>query len=204
MKLHSFVLPVALAASAMAQSAPKAAPTRIAILQFQEAVLSTQEGQLAAAALKTKFDPRKNQLEKRQADLRSMQDKLQRGGSTLGGDARSKLEADLASGTRSLNNDAEDLNNDVQEEEGKVLQSMAGKMGDIIKNYATQNGYAVVLDVSSQQTAVLWAAPTVNITADIVKLYDQAHPAKGGATAPAASPKPPAASPPKPPASKKQ
>ena len=87
---------------------------------------------------------------------------------------RGKLEKDLAAGTRSLNNDAEDLNNDVQEEENKVMQGMASRMGDIIKDYAAKNGYAVVMDVSSQQSAVLWAAPSVNITEAIVKLYDQA------------------------------
>jgi outer membrane protein len=164
--------------------------------------LATQEGQQAQAAMKSKFDPRKTQLEKRQADLQAMQDRLQKGGPALTADARSKLESDVNSGTRALNNAAEDLNNDVQEEEGKVLQVMATKMGDIIKNYATRNGYTVVLDVSSQQTPVLWATPAVNITADIVKLYDQAHPVGGAVKPPAADASPVAV--PKPPASKKQ
>jgi outer membrane protein len=135
---------------------------------------------------------------------------LKKGGATLTADVRGKLEKDLAAGTRSLNNDAEDLNSDVQEEENKVMQSMATRMGDIIKGYAAKNGYGVVIDVSSQQSSVLWASPSVNITEAIVKLYDQANPVKSGtapaagsAPSPAAS-KPPAAAPPKPPASKKQ
>jgi outer membrane protein len=50
----------------------------------------------------------------------------------------------------------------------------------------------VVLDVSSPQTPVLWAASAVDITNDIVKLYDQAYP--GVAAAPAVpAAKPPAA-----------
>jgi outer membrane protein len=44
----------------------------------------------------------------------------------------------------------------------------------------------VVLDVSNPQTPVLWAASAVDITNDIVKLYDQAYP--GTAAAPAAKP----------------
>jgi outer membrane protein len=216
--LRSLLIPLALAAPVLAQTAP----SKVAIIQFQAAVLSTQEGQQAQAALKTKFDPKKNDLEKRQADLRSMQDKLDKGGATLAADVRSRLEKDIASGTRSLNNAAEDLNSDVQEEENKLLQGMATRMGDIIKDYATKNGYAMVLDVSSQQSSVLWASPAVNITEAIVKLYDAAHPIKGGtgapaaaspgaakppAAAPPAATKPPAAAPPaqtKPPASKKQ
>jgi outer membrane protein len=169
-------------------AAPTAAPTKVAIIQFQQAILATQEGQAATAALKTKYDPKKSALEKRQAELEGIQDKLNKADATMTAAARTKLQADLTVGGRTLNHDAEDMNSEVQEEEGKILQSMAGKMGEIIKAYATQNGYAVVLDVSSQATPVLWATPGVNITADIVKRYDAAHPAKGAASGSASGP----------------
>jgi hypothetical protein len=63
--------------------------------------------------------------------------------------------------------------------------------------------------VSNQQTPVLWADPSADITTEIIKLYDQAHPGTGAAPAPGtakpaapptSAPKPPAA----PPATKKQ
>ncbi|HEV2444475.1 MAG TPA: OmpH family outer membrane protein, partial [Candidatus Sulfopaludibacter sp.] len=62
----------------------------------------------------------------------------------------------------------------------------------------------VVLDVSNQQTnPVFWASASTVITADIVKLYDQAHPATDAAKP--AAPKPAAPAPkPAPPAAKKQ
>jgi outer membrane protein len=78
---------------------------------------------------------------------------------------------------------------------------------DVIIKYATQNGFAMVVDVSNPQTPVLWADPAVDITNEIVKLYDQGHPGTGAAPAtakpagtPAAAPKPPVT----PPATKKQ
>jgi outer membrane protein len=56
----------------------------------------------------------------------------------------------------------------------------------VLEKFATANGYALVLDVSNPQTPVLWAASAIDITSDIVKLYDQANPGTGaGATAPA-------------------
>src|ERR1039457_1363161 len=48
-----------------------------------------------------------------------------------------------------------------------------------LEKYATGNGYALVLDVSNRQTPVLWASQTIDITGDIVKLYDQANPGTG-------------------------
>jgi outer membrane protein len=100
--------------------------------------------------------------------------------------ARAKMQADITSGGRTLNHDIDDLNAEAQEDEGKAMQSMAGKIGNIIKDYATKNGFAVVLDVTGQSTPVLWAAQSANITAEIVKLYDTAHPVKAAAPAPAA------------------
>jgi outer membrane protein len=190
--LHSFGIAVLLVLPMAAQTAPTPAPAgaphNIAVIQFQEAVLSTQEGQQATAALKSKFDPRKTALEKRQAELEAMQEKLQKGGAGMSRDALNKMQSDFTAGSRTFKRDADDLNAEVQEEEGKVMQSMASKMGDIIQKYASANGFGVVLDVSSQQTPVLWAAQSANITAEIVKQYDAAHPVKKAAAA-AAPPK---------------
>jgi outer membrane protein len=212
-KLHSILCVLALPLAAQQPPKPQqsanraaaetagaaAAPTKIGILQFQQAVLSTQEGQQASAALQTKYNPKKTQLDKKKADLESMQDRLQKGGATMSNDARAKLQSDINNGGRDLNREVEDLNSEVDQEQAKIGQTIAEKMGVIIQNYAKQNGYAIVLDVSAEAQPVLWATPAVNISADIVKLYDQAHPVKGAMPAvPAAAPKTP------PPASKKQ
>jgi outer membrane protein len=168
------VLPAAAAENAPTATAP--ASTRIAVIRFQDAVLTTQEGRQASAALKAKYDPRKAQLEKRQADLQATQQKLSAGASNLTPEARTKLQDDLARGSRELQRDADDLNTDVQQDEGRIMGQMATKMSEIIQKYASGNGYSVVLDVSSQQTPVLWAAAASNISADIVKAYDAAYP----------------------------
>jgi outer membrane protein len=187
-KIPLLIIPIVMtfAASAAEPEGPPVAPTKVAVIQFQEAIVATQEGQQVVAAMKAKFDPKKQVLDKRQAELTAMQQKLQAGGATMTEAARAKMQADITSGGRTLNHDIDDLNAEAQEDEGKAMQSMAGKIGNIIKDYATKNGFAVVLDVTGQSTPVLWAAQSANITAEIVKLYDTAHPVKAAAPAPAA------------------
>jgi outer membrane protein len=124
-----------------------------------------------------------------------MTDQLKKGSATLSAEAKDKLQRDIDARTKSLQRDAQDTQDDSQQDMGKVFNELGDKMVQIVEQYAYQNGFAVVLDVSSQQTPVIWAAPSSNITADIVKLYDQAHPG----VAPAGQPKPLQA-PPKPPA----
>ena len=170
-------------------------PTKIAIINIQQAILSTQEGRKAAADLQTKFNPRKSALEKRQNDLSALQDQLKKGGATMSDAAKEKIMRDIDTNNKSLNRDADDFNSDIEQENTKNMQEMGNKLMAILDQYAAQNGLAVILDVSNQQSPVFWADPSTNITADIVKLYDQAHPAVSSLKQ---APKAPAAQAPKP------
>ena len=182
-------------------AAPAAIPTKIGIVNIQQAILGTADGKKASADLQTKFNPRKSALEKRQSDLQQMEDQLRKGSATMSDEAKARMQRDIENNTKSLQRDAQDLNDDVDQENGKLMNEIGGKMMQVIEQYATQNGYAVVLDVSNQQSPVLWASAATEITGDIVRLYDQAHPASGSPAPAAAAPRPPAAA--KPPATKK-
>ena len=153
-----------------------ALPTKVAIIAIQQAIMATKEGSAAGAALNTKYQPRKDDFEKRQRDIQALSDQLKKGSATMSDDAKAKIERDIDSKTKALQRDTQDTSADYEEEMGKVYQEMGNKMLQIIEQYSYQNGYAVVLDVSNQQTPVIWAAPSANIIADIIKLYDQAHP----------------------------
>ena len=190
------VLALGMAALAHAQ-----APTKVAIIHVQNAILTTKEGQKAANDLTTKFQPKKSELDKKQADLAALQDQLRKGSATMSEDMKAKLMRDFDTGNKNLQRDTQDAQDELDQEQGKVMQELGNKMMGIIEKYATQNGIALVVDVSNPQTPVLWASQTIDITGDIVKLYDQANPAAGGASAPAGAPKPstPTTSAPKPP-----
>jgi outer membrane protein len=175
-------------------------PTKVAVIYIQQAIMNTKEGSAAGAALNAKYQPKRDEFDKRQRDIQSLQDQLKKGSATMSDDAKTKLERDLDTKTKALQRDTQDASDDYQQDMGKVFQEVGGKMEQIIEQYAYQNGYAVVLDVSNQQTTpVIWAAPSSNITADIIKLYDQAHPSAGApaAAGPARGPAaPPRATPP--------
>jgi len=74
------------------------------------------------------------------------------------------------------------------------------KMIDVLDRYSRENGFVVVFDSSAQNSPVLYKSTQIDITQDIIRLYDQAYPIKGGtasvkpaatrpaATAPASKP----------------
>ena len=176
------------------------APTKIAIISVQQAIMSTGDGKKAAAEMQAKFNPRQEQLKKMQADIQALQDQMKKGSATMSDEAKSRLAREIETKTKSFQRDADELNADIEQENGRLMQDLGSKMQAVWEQYLPQNGYALLIDVGSQQTPVLWASSSVDITTEIIKLYDQAHPVTATA-APAA--KPAAPSPVLPPAKKK-
>jgi outer membrane protein len=198
-----------LAALAAAQS-PSPVPTKVGIVNMTGAIFSTKEGQDAQARLQAKFAPLKDKLDKRQADIQTRTDVLRKGAATMSTEAQANLKLEIDKLTTSYNRDMEDAQSDLDQEQTKVTNELGAKVSDILIKYGADNGYAIILDISDQNSPVRYAPTSADVTADIIKLYDQKYPmaaapapkppAAGGAAVPAA--RPPAA--PSAPATKKQ
>jgi len=89
---------------------------------------------------------------------------------------------------KQLQRDSEDAQNDFQQEMQEVFNTLASKVGDVLTSYEQQQGYTLVLDYAQQQTPVLYAQPSTDITKAIIDAYN----VKSGVPAP---PAPPAAAP---------
>jgi outer membrane protein len=184
--------PAALAFSAMAVFG-QGPTTKVGVVNIQAALVATKEGQKAASELEGKRAPRTKDLEKKQSDIRTLQESLNRGGNAMSEQAKAELVRSIDSKTKSFNRELEDAQAEWDQEQQKILQDLGQKMMAIIDKYAKDNGYTVILDVSNPQTPVLYASNTIDITKDIVDLYDKnaasltpAAGAAGGAAAPGA------------------
>ena len=160
-------------------------PTKVGIIHIQNAILATKDGQKAANALQSKFSPTKSQIDKMQNDVLQVEDKLKKGSQTLSDEARQQLMRDRDQKATALKRATEDAQAEVEQEEGKIMQELGQRVMQVVAKYANENGFAIIIDVSSQQTPVLWAANGIDITKEIVDLYDKNAPA---ATAPATKP----------------
>src|ERR1700730_1739181 len=175
------------AALAQAQGVPPT-PSKVAIIHVQNAILSTKDGQKAATELQTAFAPKQTEIEKRRSEIAGLQEQLRKGNATMAEEAKASLMREIDAKNKVLTRETEDAQADLDSSQGKIMQELGNKMMAVIEKYSNQNGYALVLDVSNPQTPVLWAASAIDITPEIVKLYDQANPGTGAA-APVGMPK---------------
>jgi len=173
-----------------AQTAP---PTKVGIIHIQNAIIGTTDGKKAAAELEAKSAPKKKELERLQGEIQSMRDQLNKTSSVGSEEQKNKLVRDIDARTKSFNRQVEDAQAELDQEQNRVLNEIGGRMLQVIDKYARDNGYAIILDVSNQNTPVLFASNTIDVTQDIVGLYDKNSP--GMSSAPAAT-KPAALAPP--------
>jgi outer membrane protein len=177
---------------AQAPAAPAATPNKVGVIQIQAAIVSTKDGQAAAADLENRLGPKRKELEKQQADVKDLQDKLQRGKNTMSQSAQDDLQRQIDSKTKSFNRDMEDAQAEFESEQQKLVNDLGGKLMQVIDKYAQQNGFSVILDVSNPNTPVLYASNTVDITKDIIDIYDKQGPGPKTGAAPPSAVKPPA------------
>jgi outer membrane protein len=64
---------------------------------------------------------------------------------------------------------------------------LAQRLYAVVEKYAKDNGYTMIIDVSAQNTPVLYASSGVDITQDIIALYDKTSTNGGPASTPGAA-----------------
>jgi len=185
---------LALAPFAVAQAPAAAAPTapvapvamdaKIALVNFEQVVLASNEGQVVTANTQKKFEPKKNEIEKLAADVDTMKKGLV---PTMTDDARAKLLREIDVKEKQLQRDADDAQTAYNAEWQEGLSGVAQKIATTMKKYAADSGFTLLLDVSSQQSNVLWAVPQTDISQAVVDLYNKQS---GIAAPPPPSPRP--------------
>jgi len=198
----------ATAPAAPAPVTPQAIPAKIALVAFEQAVFATNEGQKAVQDIQTKYKPKKDQIEGLSHEVDALKKQLQGAPATLTDAERAAKMKEIDAKEKRLNHDAEDAqtayNTDLQEVYGKV----AAKVSVTLKKYVSDNGFTLLLDVSSQQSNVMWANQSTDVTQAVVTAYNTSSgvaapvPSAPSAPAPAAARPRPSTTAPKPAAPK--
>lgn len=172
------------AAFAQAPAAGPAASGKVGVLNVQGAIANTAEGKQASAELQSQFAPRQTELQNLQKQIEDIRQRLQTGGDKLSQEEQARLQRQGETLTKQAQRKQEDYNDDVQAALGEVRDRIGRKLVDILDRYARENGYVAIFDSSSQASPIIYASNQIDVTPDIVKLYDQAYPVKAS-TAPA-------------------
>ncbi len=161
--------------------APQAVPAKIALISFEQAVFATNEGQRAVQDVQKKYEPKKAQIDTLAQEVDTLKKQMQSAPATLSDEERANRLKAIDTKEKTLNRDAEDASQAYQADLQEVYGKVAQKVNVAMRQYVQQNGYTLLLDVSSQQTPVMWAG---NANTDVTQAVIDAYNTSSGVAAP--------------------
>jgi Skp family chaperone for outer membrane proteins len=163
------LLSLVFAAIALAQ--PK--PPKIALVNIQDAIVATTDGQNADQQLEAEFSPKKDKLDKEQKEIEALQTRLEQ--EKLSDEDRQRLTKELDDKTVLVNLETDQDDADLDAAQKKVLSAIGRKMVAVIAEYAAKQGYVMVFDVSTSQAPLLYADNATDITKEVVAAYESKY-----------------------------
>jgi outer membrane protein len=159
---------------------------KIGLVSIQEAILSSAEGKKAMAELQKKYQPRQQEVQKLQDDARAISDQLQKQAATLSDEEQRRLNRDLEEKQKLLKRNTEDAQADFALDRDEMFRRIGQKMVKQIDDYARENGFSLI--IGTDQIPIYYAAKELDLTDQIVRLYDAANPAEAPITGGPATP----------------
>jgi outer membrane protein len=176
MRIRTLSLTAGVAFCLCAALGAQSPPTKIGVISMQEAIGKTKDGQKAAQQLDAKFQPKQKEFDRRQNELAQLQDQFNKGGSVLSEEKRTGLLRDIDQKKKTLERDISDAKDELAAAEQDVFQGLGPRMKTLLDKYAKDNGYALIFDYSNPAASILYAATAMDVTQDIIALYDKANP----------------------------
>ena len=167
MKSHPFMLAATLLFCAWPSHS--VAQTKVAVINFQDALLNTADMKKESAALEAKYKSRQEDLERLSAELAEIQNKLQ----TAQGAEAQQLQADGQRKQRTAQRMSEDLQSDVEFDRQNILAAASGRMRDVIRELRMERQIDLIVDGGG----VLAHNALIDLTAEATQAYDAKHPA---------------------------
>lgn len=157
---------------------PPRGPERVAIIDMQGAIAGCNEGLRDFDALDKKFQPRRTEMARLGTELQNLQKQFNTQEGTMTPAARDALARSIDVKGRNLQRTAEDVDKEFSQQQNGIVQRILQKMGPILKKYAGDHDFGLVIDGSMPwpQGPVVMVSDALDITKAIVDAYNAQSP----------------------------
>jgi outer membrane protein len=156
---------------ARAADAASVASSKVAVVDMQKAIQSTEAGKKAKKELETEFEKRKKELQKKEADLKKMSEDLEKKKTVLSEEVLNKKQGEMQEQMMQYRESLNKNQMEIQKKEQDLTHPILDKMRKVIADTAKASGYTVVLEASA---GVLYADPASDITDSVIKAFEKA------------------------------
>src|SRR2546425_809795 len=132
--------------STTAAFAARAQAIKIGYVDVQRAIQETDEGKGARSRLKGEFEQRRQQIDKKSADLEKMQQDYEKQAPVLSDDAKKKKQEEFQKALFDARKQANDLQEDMGRKEQEAMASILQKLQQVVAEIAEREQLTFVLE----------------------------------------------------------
>ena len=160
------------------------ADLKLGYVDLQRALLEVGEGQAAKSKLKGEMDKKKSELDAEQAKLTDDKAVLDKQGAMMSEEVRTQKFTEWQKRLYDVMQKAQKVQVELQDKERIELKKIFEKMDPIIAAIAQREGLTMVFEKTD--SGLVYAPPSLDLTNELVRTYNEKHPAKFGSGKPAA------------------
>ncbi len=160
-----------LVASMALVATPVFAEMKIAVLNYQMALLESDAAKRYAVDAEKKFGPQLSKLKRLEDEAKSIQDKAEKGGSKLSQAERERLELEFNQKARDFQLQSKELNDAKEVADREMLKQLKPKLDKAVEEVLKSGDYDLVLE----RGAVVDVKPQYDITRRVIERINQAR-----------------------------
>ncbi|MDP3846587.1 MAG: OmpH family outer membrane protein [Pseudomonas sp.] len=148
---------------------PAFAEMKIAVMNYQMALLESDSAKRYAVDAEKKFGPQLTKLKSLEGGAKSIQDKLVKGGEKLQQGERERLELEFKQKARDFQFQSKELNEAKAIADREMLKQLKPKLDKAVEEVIKQGNYDLVLE----RGAVVDVKPQYDITRQVIERMNQ-------------------------------
>jgi outer membrane protein len=162
----------------------EAQSVKIAVVDLQRAINETEDGRKSKDKLKKLFESRQQGLDKKQTDLKTLKESIEKQKDVLSRDALEKKVEDYQKQIVELQQVYVEYQRELAEKEGELTKTIVERMEKILRRIGQTEGYALILE--RNEAGVIYVPTNLDLTDVVIQRYnagEAAEPGKPGAPA---------------------
>lgn len=148
-------------------------PTKVGIINIEQAILASNEGQREVLALQQRFEPKQNQIQTLGKEVEDQKKQLTVQGNTMNDDARATLVKTIEQKQKNLQRTVEDANADFEAQKNELISRILGKIMPVMDKYAKENGFALIINYSGPFQPIAWTSQSAEVTQEVIDAYNR-------------------------------
>lgn len=152
-------------------SFPAAAQTKIAVLDYQMALLESDAAKRYSVDAEKKFGSQLQRLKNLESEAKRLQERMQRDGDKLGQSELEKIELEFRQKAREFQVQSKELNDAKAQSDREMLEQLKPKLDKAVETVLQAGDYDLVID----RSAVIDVKPALDITRQVIERLNSAR-----------------------------